>query len=185
MLLETNSLICWCSLWFFQNGRDGGKNPKIIKNEGKLKREKHVLKAGGLTWHGELWICTVAVCFPYFLVMPKASRNDQTWADEVLVNFHLAAMMEAEVARESTLAVGGWKGKVNLVEPSGLFHPYHVISWHTLERALGSLGWILACLWFLQWYNAAKVLLRFGKTVAKWQNLGLGDSNPLFFVLQS
>lgn len=37
------------------------------------------------------------LCFPYFLVMPKVSRNDQTSTDDVLVNFHLAAMMEAEV----------------------------------------------------------------------------------------
>lgn len=47
------------------------------------------------------------VYFPCFLV-PKASRNDQTSAGDVLAKFHLAAMMEAEMARESTSAVGGW-----------------------------------------------------------------------------
>jgi len=52
---------------------------------------------------------TVVVCSPYFyfLAMPKAAINEQTSADEVLVAFHLAAMMEAEVARERTLTVGG------------------------------------------------------------------------------
>lgn len=68
------------------------------------------------------------LCFPYFLVMPKASRNDQTSAEDVLVDFHPAAMVEAEATRESTSAVGGWNGKVDLVEPSGLFHPYRVVS---------------------------------------------------------
>lgn len=60
--------------------------------------------------------------------MSKASRNDQTSTDEVLVNFHLAAMVEAEEAHESTSAVGSRKGKVNSVRLSGLFHPYRVIS---------------------------------------------------------
>lgn len=40
------------------------------------------------------------VHFPCFLVVPKASRNDQTSADDVLAKFYLAAMMEAEMAHE-------------------------------------------------------------------------------------
>lgn len=54
--------------------------------------------------------------------MPKASRNYQTSADDVLVNFHLAVMIE--MAHESTLAVDGCEAKVDLVELSGLFYPY-------------------------------------------------------------
>lgn len=56
--------------------------------------------------------------------MPKASRNYQTSTDDVLVNFHLAVMIETEMAHESTLAVDGCEAKVDLVELSGLFYPY-------------------------------------------------------------
>lgn len=182
MLLKTNSLICWCSRFKKKKKKTetGKKNHKIIKNERKFKREACL--EGRETWrHGELWVSTVVVCFSYFLVMPKASRNDQTSSDDVLVNFHLAVMMEAKATWEhlSPSAVGDWKGKVIVVEPSGLFHLYCVMLWHTQEKLWVLWALILACLWFLQCCNAAKVLLHVGKTVAKRKNLGLGDSNLL------
>lgn len=187
MLLTTNSLICWSSRLKKKNDRDRGKKiTKLLKIEENL-REKYILKAGSLIWYGELWVSTVVVCFSYFLVMPKASRNDQTSSDDVVFNVHLAVMMEAKAMWEhlSPSAVGDWKGKVNVVEPSGLFHLYCVMLRHTREKLWVLWTLILACLWFLQCCNAAKVkvLLCFGKTVAKWQNLGLGDSNLLFFFL--
>lgn len=119
--------------------------------------------------------------------MTIASRNCWTSTDDVLVNLHLAVMIETEMTHDRTLAVGGCKTKIDLVELNGLFHSYCFILWHSLRRSLSSLGWTMSVLYFLQCCNAMKVFLHFRKNSDKLVKSWLGRWQPalLFSILHS